>query len=56
MARNTGARIHGLDVNQGNQLNGAHVCSCSTNSVSPFTGITWIDLRGRRGGRPPGAR
>ena len=38
---NTGARIHGLDVNQGNQLNGAQVCSCSTNSVSPFTGITW---------------
>ena len=40
---NNGARIQGLDVNQGNQLNGAHVCSCSTNSVSPSTGITWID-------------
>ena len=39
---NSGARIQGLDVNQGNQLNGAHVCSCSTKSVSPSTGRTWI--------------
>ena len=41
----TGATTHGRAVNHGNQLNGAQVCSSSTNSVSPSTGMTWMTAR-----------
>ncbi|OPZ42911.1 MAG: hypothetical protein BWY94_02001 [Actinobacteria bacterium ADurb.BinA094] len=41
-ATKRGASTHGRTVNHGSRLKGGHVCSWSTNCVSPSTGLTWM--------------